>query len=379
MELSSEDSLRLNVLLANAVAVRIDEGAMVVYGLADDGGQAAVQLNPNRRPDQYVRRVRELLSSTVLGSPGGYPVFLRRWTRMGQATDVRLGDLLKLGEPEAVVAVCGAPGLTEELARRAWWCMPDSDNARRMLERACVAQSETGRELAAFLVEFLPFEEDPAAIIDSVRLVLQPGLIDEQTRMDIWNRGRQKSVFRIGFLQAVPDELPEQVPARSDLSRHQPVLEPLAAAGNPFARQLLRVLSSPGQSYLHAVEQALHRPTDQDTVVALLDAIGEYFRPLRVSPVHYGDVEAISSALATPFAQDPERRAELLDAMGDVERAVPGLRTEIQALAILAHVGEPVVRNIFARTDAVGSVMRRKLEPVITPLMRQVSILRGRP
>ena len=101
MELSNEDLLRLNVLLANDIeAIRIDESSMTVYGLSR-GSEARVPLNPNCRPQQYLRRVREMLSSHVLGSPGGYPVFLQRWTRMGQTRDAQLHKLLLLGEPEA--------------------------------------------------------------------------------------------------------------------------------------------------------------------------------------------------------------------------------------------------------------------------------------
>ena len=47
MDLSPEDSLRLNVLLANQPqAIRINESSMIVYGLSDQG-EAKVQLNPN--------------------------------------------------------------------------------------------------------------------------------------------------------------------------------------------------------------------------------------------------------------------------------------------------------------------------------------------
>ena len=45
-----------------------------------------------------------MLSNHALSSPGGYPVFLQRWTRMGQAKDAQLEKLLLLGESEAVVA-----------------------------------------------------------------------------------------------------------------------------------------------------------------------------------------------------------------------------------------------------------------------------------
>ena len=96
MELAAEDLLRLNVLLANRIeAIRIDDQALAVHGLAGEH-EASLSLNPNCRPDQYLRRVRELLSSHVLGSPGGYPVFLQRWTRLGQAKHGSRDKLLLL-------------------------------------------------------------------------------------------------------------------------------------------------------------------------------------------------------------------------------------------------------------------------------------------
>jgi len=377
MDLSAEDSLRLNVLLANAVAIRIDEGAMLVYGLSEAGEEAKIQLNPTSRPDQYIRRVRELLSSAVLGSPGGYPVYLKRWTRMGQASGTRLGDLLMLGEPEAVVAVSGAPGLTDELARRAWWAMPDSDNARRMLQRQSVVEGEMGRVLADFLVEFLPFEEEPQAIIESVQLILQPGLIAAETRQAIWERGRAKSVFRVGFLRATPDDLPEQEPPRSDLAEHADELEALGASGNAVAAQLQRLMSGPGQSFIKTCELAMRRPSNQDMVCVLLDAIGEYFAAARVSPLHYDNIEVLSAHADERFAVDPMRDTAVVEALDEVHAKVPQLAAELEAMLFLAHVGEPVVRPIFSRTDAVGSVMRRKLEPVSKPVVRQLLTLAG--
>ena len=142
MELSSEDALRLNVMLANGPqAIRINESTMTVHALSGRG-EAEIRLNPNCRDEQYVRRVRELLSGHVLGSPGGYPIYLKRWTRMGQMRSESLDQLLLLGEPEAVVAAVCAPGLTDEQARRAWWIMQDSENARRMLANPGIARGE---------------------------------------------------------------------------------------------------------------------------------------------------------------------------------------------------------------------------------------------
>ena len=182
MDLSPEDSLRLNVLLSQGLqAVRIDESRMIVHALTERG-EAKVPLNANCRPDQYIRDVKALLSSHSLGSPGGYPVYLKRWTRMGQAKDDSLEQLLLLGEEEAVVAVVHAQGLTNEVARRAWWCMPTSDNARRMLEKDDVIKGDMGPVLAEFLIEHLPFEEEPLAMIDSVTAALQPGLVSDELK-----------------------------------------------------------------------------------------------------------------------------------------------------------------------------------------------------
>ncbi len=149
MDLSSEDALRINVLLAGAIeAVRIDESSMTVFALLNSK-EARIKLNPNCRDESYLKRVREVLSSHVLGSPGGYPVYLKRWTRMGQARDEILESLLLLGEPKAVVAVVNATGVTNELARRAWWAQQSADNARCMLRQEAVVNGSMGSVQAA--------------------------------------------------------------------------------------------------------------------------------------------------------------------------------------------------------------------------------------
>ena len=268
MDLSNEDSLRINVLLHQDVeAIRIDDSKMIVYGLSPQG-EAQVPLNPNCRDEQYIKKVKEVISSHVLGSPGGYPIFLRRWTRMGQAKDDSLDRLLKLGEPEAVVAVVHAAGLTDELARRAWWALPNSVNARCMLEKQSVVEGEMGKTLASFLVEFLPFEEDPRNMLESVRLVLQGELIDEATRNSLWARGQRKNAFYVGFLKMLPDDLPEQAVAHPEYENFKTRLSDLDAAGQPVARQLLRVLSPAGQVYINTATTVMKKPANQDVVVA---------------------------------------------------------------------------------------------------------------
>lgn len=369
MELSSEDLLRLHVLLANDIeAIRIDETSMTVHALAR-GNEARVALNPNCRPEKYLRLVREMLSSHVLGSPGGYPVFLQRWTRMGQARETRLDKLLLLGEPEAVTAVAGAPGLSDDLARRTWWTQPTSDIARRMLDKQAVVQGKMGKELARYLVEHLPFETDPMLVIATIRLVLQPGLIDTGTRERIFRLGTHRNAYHIGFLEAVPDDLPDPLPARPDHAQYRDRLVALAAGGNALAALLDKLLDSAGQTFLAVSETQLQHPVDKYTVAKLMDIIGDYFRPARQNLEMLTDISEMLTATETRLDSAEGQLAALRD-------AVPELRQELIAMLALAHTGEALVTPIIAASTASGTLLRRKLEPVLEPLLREYATLR---
>jgi hypothetical protein len=375
MELSAEDSLRLNVLLANPLqAVRIDESSMMVHALSEQG-EASVKLNPRGRDDQYLKKVRELLSSQVLGSPGGYPVFLRRWTRMGQARDNSLEQLLLLGEPEAVVAVVHASGLTDEIARRAWWAMPVADNARRMLERACVVNGAMGPVLAEYLVEYLPFETEHKAMVETVRLVLQPGLIPDQLRDKLWRSAKRKSSYYVGFMYASPDRLPEAGRPRADWEPVRAALAGLIEAGNPVAEQLCRCLGEPGQVFLRTAEAVLNKPADQDVVVEFLNAIQAYFS----SVCPHRDADADMQTLVDDAAArlDAPPVCATTSAVQAVLEVLPGYGDDLRAMLVLSWVGESLVNPIFARTDAIGSVMRKKIEPVTLPIRQQLAQLLG--
>ena len=373
--LSNEDNLRLNVLLSqNVQAIRIDEGKMIVYGLTDRG-EAKIKLNPNVRNEKYIRSIKEAISSHVLGSPGGYPVYIKRWTRMGQARDQSLESLLKLGEPEAIVAVVHAQGLTDEMARRAWWAMPSSENARRMLEKQAVAQGEMGRVLAEFLLEFLPYEEQAHDIIESVRLVLQPGLITEQERQGLWDKGQRKNVFRVGFLLAQPDTLPEQQAAHHLFDESRDKLRKHVEQGNVFAKQLQRLFSEPGQNFLHTVETIIGKPSNQDVVVMTLEAIRAYLNDIRLDGAGRREMDVIERDVEQVFESNndncPAGLTELLADQSDYSAA-------LKSMMKLACLGVDVVNPIFAQTDAIGTVMRRKLEPVSGPVLQHCAVLRGK-
>jgi hypothetical protein len=376
MDLSHEDSLRLNVLIKQDLrAIRIDEAAMTVHALTGKG-EAKVQLNPTARDDVYLRWIRELLSTHALGSPGGYPVYLKRWTRMGQMREQSLDSLLILGEPEAVIAVAHAPGLTEEIARRAWWVMPTAEVARKMLECPAVVNGELGRELANFLIEFLPFEAESFDVVQTVRLVLQPGLINQAMRESLWKKAARKSGYYVGFLYADSDSIPLQAnehPRRDEITQQ---LQPLLQADNPIAAQLNRLLDESGQNYLQTIEKAIDKIADQDVTVALLTALQRYFR--LTWPGDYAieyhrtpeDIDQIAANLmqanALPFLQP------VMSIAKDDAR----LEQKIAALLKLSLVGETLVDPIFSQTDAVGSVMRKRLRPVTDWILDNVNVLK---
>lgn len=370
MNLSNEDNLRLNVLLHQQLqAIRIDESKMIVYGLSDKG-EAKVDLKPNCKDEVYIKQVKELISTHVLGSPGGYPIFLRRWTRMGQSrTNESLERLLLLGESEAIVAVVNADEVTNEIARCAWWAMPTADNARCLLRHKDVVEGDMGKTLADFLVEFLPFEEEPRAMIESARLVLQEGLITDEVRDSLWKKGNRKNALLVGFLKALPDQLPVEASEHKSFSELSEKLKSIE--DNVFAKILLRLLSKKGQAYLATVESVIKKPSNQDVVILLFQTIKEYLESVRPNQGEYFEIEDVVSdadkyvnASATQF-----------DDLKAILKAFPELSPFIRSIIILSLVDENLLTPVFSRTDAIGTLMRKKISHITTPLIQELSVL----
>ncbi len=368
MALTHEDRLRLHVLLKNVKALRIDERTLTVHGLSDRG-EAAVRLNPDVKPEQYLKRVREFISAHVTGSPGGYPVYLARWTRMGQAPDDSLANLLLLGEPEAIAAAACAPGLSDELAERLWWVEPAPENARRMLERECIVHGKMGPVLAAHLVEHLPFESEPRVRYETVRLVLQGNLLDDAARLALWQRSARENAYRVGFLFAAPDRLPVRLPPRSDFGERAPALARLAEEDNALASLLLKALDAPGQTFIAAAEAALGRLTDRDVAAAAFAAVGNYFR--RSWPggtPAAGLPECQQAARAQVDHPGPDAAAVL--------GAIPSFEREVFAVLFLGRIGEATILDFLAHTTASGTVLRKQIEPFALPVIGHLSRLR---
>lgn len=369
MELSSEDALRLNVLLANKpLAIRIDESKMTLHGLLQES-EATVKLNPSGNSEKYLHLVRAFLSGYALGNPGGYPLYLQRWTRQGKMRAESMERLLLLGEPAAVFAVVCAEGLTDELARRAWWVVEEAENARRMLETDAVVQGATGKKLADYLVEYLPFETETESMMDSVRMALKPGLLDQQTRLKLWKKASRKTAYLVGFVAATPDDMPEKQLPRRDIESCQLALLPLIESGNRMAGLMLKLLSEPGQSFTEACYRILTKPSTQDVVDRTMGVIRGYFSPARPE----GDPDLPLDILISEAAEFLQQSEDALACLN----AVPELEPELLAMRVLSGLGYGVLRPELKGSTAMGSLMRRKLEPVLTPVMFQLGVLRG--
>lgn len=360
MQLADEDTLRLNVLATTALAIRIDEKTMSVEALTERQTHR-IELKPTGNPDRYLRAVRESLSVFALGTR--YPVFIRRWTRSGALETERLARLLRLGEAEAVVAVAASPNLDDELAQRAWWCLPTAEVARLMLSHPDVAAGSTGPKLSQFLLDHLPFEDTSRSIIDTVKLLLCSRLLNDEEAGQLRARAENHVACMVGFLSAGPNYLgvPQAAPRFDTESGNDALMEQL----------LQHAASRQGETFLRCAHRALKKAVDMDTVVDTLKALGEYGKPLcgeTVLPRSAQDLQQIVESLtdSSNTTLDPDQVS------ADKSAKNPDRQSALIALGLC---GEPLVASFFAKSDAVGSLMRRKLKPVLEPVFAALETL----
>jgi len=198
---------------------------------------------------------------------------------------------------------------------------------------------------------------------------LQTGLLDADRRDDLWKKAARKQPYLVGFLQALPDDLPERANPRQ-------LPEPIAALaqqGNVCARLLRRVYAPAGQAFVATVGTVLAKPPNQDVVTATFDLLRDYFGALRPEgdpDLALADLLADAERLATPASPDPDT--------GRLLRAVPEAAHEVAAMRVLSGVGYGLLRALSLDPSVLGSLMRRKLAPVMDPLQERLRLLAGR-
>ena len=390
MPLSNEDSLRLNVLLAQKVsAIRIDEGKLIVYALTQKG-EAKIQLNPTTRNEKYIKEVKDFLSTKALGAAGGFPMFISRWNRMGEVRNSSLDKLLLLGEEEAVTAVVNNKDITPEIARSAWWAVQSADNARSMLANQAIVQSDIGKELASFLIEFLPFEEDPLSMLISTRLVLQEKLITDNEVMGLWKKAKSKNTLYVGFLDIRSDNMPEKL---AEHHRHQEIKETLSglrAEKNPYALVLCKLLSESGQTFLKTAETSFKRIPNYDIAGSLFESIRRYVyvnQPEAGQTMQHHELAlTLHGAPQTDISEltllvdeiyHEENNLYCSDELKAIQAQVPDLLAQLKAILFLSRTSQTLLAPTIASSTAVGSLMRKKLKPVFDPILMNLRILQS--
>jgi hypothetical protein len=227
-----------------------------------------------------------------------------------------------------------------------------------------------GKILAEFLVEFLPFEEEPRAMIESARLVLQKELVTEEVKQSLWKKGLRKNALLVGFLKTLPDNLPV-------MSVEHPLFNELREKlvsfnDNVFAKIILRLFSKAGQAYLDTVVTVMKKPSNQDVVISLFNLINDYFQSVRINQVEYQDINTLLSD-ANKYINVSVTQFHDLKV---ILETLPELSQIIKAIVVMSLINESLLSPVFSRTDAIGSLMRKKTDHIISPLLTEISYLR---
>jgi hypothetical protein len=173
----------------------------------------------------------------------------------------------------------------------------------------------------------------------------------------------------VGFLKARPDRLPGDDVAPALAAEGLASLEALADAGNPIAGAVLRAACASGQLFLETSSRVLTKPSTQDVVNGAIDALAGFFAAAR--PDGVPDLEWQG------LVEEAERFVDKDGAAGEVLEQGVISRDQLIALRILSGLNYGVLRPIFKRSDAIGSLMRKQLKPVLEPLLGQIEQLRG--
>lgn len=132
-------------------------------------------------------------------------------------------------------------------------------------------------------------------------------------------------------------------------------------------------MSAAGQNYLQAIELALKRPSNQDVIVALFMAIEDYFSAVSFKFENRRDIDKIIAE-----AHDYCDQCSIDDqGTGELLAALPEFEKQIKAMVVLSGYCEELTFPVFGQTDAVGSVMRKKVKHLTDPLKQQIAILRN--
>jgi len=238
---------------------------------------------------------------------------------------------------------------------------------RQLLQSPRVVEASLGVELAEYLIEFLPFEEQHQAMIDSVRLILQPGLIGAEKRKSLWKKAKRKQSYYIGFLSGAANDLPVNPPAHPLHTSIKSPFNEIFHQENRHTGLLLKTMDSQGQAFLNTTAQVLQKIPNQDATVELMNAVGAYFSDVRPDDKQYREIEHIMRTADDTMASSAE--------IEPIMALHPELAPQLHAIITLSMLSEYLVAPIFGQSNAIGTVMRRNLKPVTAPILVHLTTL----
>jgi hypothetical protein len=342
--LEPEDILKLNVLIATSIAIRIDTYKLVVIGLNAQFKEQTIELCPSGDSDAYIKAVKKLLVTQVLGAMGGYPSYLKRWSRMGQVASSNLTSLLKLGEVEAVVAVANSTNLDDQLLKVTWWCATNTDNqaeiGRFLLTKEFVTFTETGQKIAQYLLEFLPFVNDTEQLIDTTSLVLQNELINQKDKEELWKQGQRKTAFLVGFVERMQGNLPNELNIQPLECQHP---------------DLQIINDQQSQIFLSTLAHILKKINQEYVLYRALEVLGQYLTHEQITL--QDSIDKINVQI------------ENLNIISIQEQ------DKLNARFLLAGVNERLVVSIISAHNLTGSAIRKKLAHILEPIQKALVIL----
>ncbi len=317
---------------------------LVVVGLNSARAEKSIQLQSTGDSTKYLAAVQTLLVNQVLGSMGGYPSYLKRWSRMGQVGASNLSALLKLGNIEAVVAVANTRALTSDLLQLTWWCATNTDQqaeiGRFLLSKPETLSQKVGANIAHYLLEFLPYEDDINILIDTTNLVLQTGLIPLERTHKLWQQGQRKPAFLVGFIERMPRDLPNL--------NHTIAL--------PQSTELLREINTEqGQILLKTLSHILAKINQEHILYRTLEVLGKQFAHPLISPLD--SIEQL------------QMQAE------NVGKTLGYEDAKSRARLFLAGISEVLVVSTISAHNLTGSAIRKKLATTLKPIQAALDVL----
>ena len=152
-------------------------------------------------------------------------------------------------------------------------------------------------------------------------------------------------------------------------------LDSAISDGNKAAEFYLWIHGNNGRAFLQTIRLALKRPSQQDVVVSLFNAIGFHFAELGLTR-RFRTIEDLQSFNAGICNGDCEKTCQQLSTEIEwILRHVPESEGRIHALLGLAQLSEVLLDPIFGGSDCLGSVLRNRIKPVSEPLLEMVSRL----